>query len=41
MPDVLESAGLREFDGRVLAIVIEALDAPDITQCCVGDNDAA
>lgn len=25
MPDVLETAGLREFDGRVLAVVVEAL----------------
>lgn len=25
MPDVLEPAGLREFDGRVLAVVVKAL----------------
>lgn len=32
MPDVLETAGLREFDCRVLAVVIEALQPSDVTQ---------
>lgn len=40
MPDVLETAGLREFDRRVLAVVVEALQPPDVTQLGVGDDDA-
>lgn len=39
MPHVLEAAGLREIDGGVLAIVMEALPAPDVTQGGVGDDD--
>lgn len=40
MPDVLEAAGLREFDSRVLAVVIEALASPDISDLGVGDDDS-
>jgi hypothetical protein len=40
MPDVLEATGLREFDGRVLTVVVEALEPPDVTQLGVGDDDA-
>ena len=32
MPDVLEAAGLRELDGGVLAVVVEALAPPDVTE---------
>lgn len=40
MPDVLETAGLREFDSRVLTVVIEPLASPDISDLCVGDDDS-
>lgn len=40
MPDVLEAAGLREFDGRVLAVVVKALASPYVTDLGVGDDDA-
>ncbi len=39
MPDVLEAAGPREVDGRVLAVVVEALEPPDVTDLGVGDDD--
>jgi hypothetical protein len=37
MPDVLEAALLGEFDGRVLAVVVEALAPSDVTQRGVDD----
>ncbi len=40
VPDVLEGAGRRQLDGGVLAVVVKALDAPDVTQLGLGDDDA-
>lgn len=39
MPDVLEAAGPREVDGRVLPVVVEALLTADVTDPGVGDDD--
>jgi hypothetical protein len=39
VPDVLEAAGPREVDSRVLAIVIKAFQPPDVTEFGVGDDD--
>ncbi|GAA3215696.1 hypothetical protein GCM10020256_17430 [Streptomyces thermocoprophilus] len=39
MPHVLEASGPREFDGRVLTVVVEALQAADVADLGVGDDD--
>ncbi len=39
VPDVLETAGLRQFDRRVLTVVVEALAAPDVSEGGIGDDD--
>jgi hypothetical protein len=40
VPDVLEAAGPREVDGRVLPVVVEALETADVTDPGVGDDDS-
>ncbi len=40
VPDILEAAVLGQFDGRVLAVVVEALAPSDVAQRGLGDDDA-
>ncbi len=40
VPHVFEAAGGGELDGRVLAVVVEALPAPDVAQPGFGDHDS-
>ena len=40
VPDVLERPRLREVDGAVLAVVVEALEAADVADVGLGDHDA-
>lgn len=39
VPDVLEAAGPRQLDRRVLPVVVEALSAPDVTERGIRDDD--
>ena len=39
VPDVFEGAGLGQLDRVVLAVVVEALEAADVTDVGLGDDD--